>query len=976
MACLLFLRCQMKVAKLILPLLFPLLSLAQAPDFLNWQKDKRCTAWVDSVYAQMDTTTRIGQFFMVAAYTSGEKYNMDSVLRLVSSGRAGGVLFFKGNPTAQVVWTNKIQEAAKVKTFIAIDGEWGPAMRLDSVVSFPKQQTLGALRNNQLVYDMGVAIGKQCKRLGINVNFAPCIDVNNNPLNPVINDRSFGEDKFNVSLKGLEYAQGMQDQGVLACAKHFPGHGDVSIDSHYDLPIIPKSYEELKKLELYPFQVLFSNGIGSVMIAHLSIPALDTTKNLPSTLSPAITQALLKDSMQYNGLVFTDAMNMKGLTKYFSAGVADSMAFFAGNDVLEFSENCVLGGEKIKAALINGTISDSALEQRVKKVLAYKYMVGLNNFQPIPTVNLYQDLNSDSIQMLRTNLYENAVTLVANADGLIPFRTKPNARVASLTIGSKTKSTFQSNFEQLIEADLFMASNDSGAWYDTLSRYDVIVVDVHCTSRLPAKKYGITQANIDLVNRLSKTNKVVLIPFGNPYSFSYFTDVRNAIAGYEDNEFTQNAAANLLLGGIVNDARLPVSASAPFPFGTSLKNEQLTRVKLSSPLEAGIAPHYMQDLDDAVLDGLMANAFPGCQLTVIRDNKVFLNKAYGSRTYDNPTQIDNTSLLDVASLTKVLSTTLACMKLFDEKKLILTKTVDEYLDLPKDATIGEITVRSLLLHQSGMKPFIEFYKPTAESSNRDKYYRKTPDSLFTIPVADSLYMRTDYRDSMWNQITHIDVDAKARYVYSDLNFYILQKIVEKTSGKPLDEYVRTTYYEPMGLTRLGYKPLDRFKRERILPTEMDTAFRKQTVLGYVHDPGAAMMGGVAGHAGIFSNSMDVAAIFQMLLNEGSYNGVKFLDSATVSLFTKRLSSISRRALGFDKPEPEAGKPSPCSENTPLTAFGHQGFTGTCAWADPTTNTVFVFLSNRVYPTATNNRLAKMNLRTKLQQIVYRAIKKQ
>jgi beta-N-acetylhexosaminidase len=966
----------MKVAKMILPLLFPLMSLAQAPDFLNWQQDKRCMTWVDSVYAQMDTNTRIGQFFMIAAYTGGEKYNMDTVLRLVSDGRAGGVLFFKGNPTAQVAWTNKIQAAAKVKTFIAIDGEWGPAMRLDSVVSFPKQQTLGAIRNNELLYQMGAAIGKQCKRLGININFAPCVDVNNNPLNPVINDRSFGEDKFNVSLKGLEYAQGMQDQGILACAKHFPGHGDVSIDSHYDLPLIPKSYEELKKLELYPFQVLFSNGVGSVMIAHLSIPALDTTKNLPSTLSPAITTALLRDSLKYNGLVFTDAMNMKGLTKYFSAGVADSMAFFAGNDVLEFSENCILGAEKIKAALINGTISDSVLERRVKKVLAYKYMVGLNNFQPIPTANLYQDLNSDSLQLTRNKLYEKAVTLVANADGLIPLRTKPNARVASLTIGSKSKSTFQANFEQLIEADMFLASNDSNGFYDTLLQYDVIVVDVHCTSRLPAKKYGITQANTDLVNRLSKTNKVILIIFGNPYSFSYFTDVRTAIAGYEDNDFSQNAAANLLLGGIVNDARLPVTASAQFPFGTSIKNEELTRIKLSSPVEAGIGAHYMQDIDDAILNGLMANAFPGCQLTVIHENKVFLNKAYGSRTYDDPAQIDNTSLLDVASLTKVLSTTLACMKLYDEKKLNLTKTVDEYLDLPEDASIGKITVRNLLLHQSGMKPFIEFYKTTTEGGNRDKYYRKIPEGDFTIPVADSMFMRKDYRDSMWNLIAHVEVDPKPKYIYSDLNFYILQRIAEKISGKPLDEYVRTTFYEPMGLTRLGYKPLERFRRERILPTEMDTAFRKQTVLGFVHDPGAAMMGGVAGHAGIFSNSMDVAVIFQMLLNDGRYNGVKFVDSATVAMFTKRLSSISRRALGFDKPEADAGKASPCSENTPPSAFGHQGFTGTCAWADPTTNTVFVFLSNRVYPTASNTRLAKMNLRTKLQQIVYRAVKKQ
>lgn len=969
-----------KLTLIALCLVSTLSSFSTLPEdyFYKGQKNKACRHWVDSVYEQLTVNERIAQCFMLPAYTAGKDYNMDTVLRLVRDGKAGGVIFFKGNPTAQASWTNKIQEAAKVKLMVAIDGEWGLSMRLDSTIVYPKQMALGAMAQDDLIFEMGKQIGKQCKRIGINVNFAPSVDVNNNPNNPVINDRSFGEDKFKVANKAIQYMLGMQSEGILACAKHFPGHGDTEADSHFDLPVINKSLEQLKETELYPFEKIFERHVGSVMVAHLFLPQLDTSSKIAGTLSRKITTDLLRTKEGFNGLVFSDALNMKGVSKYFSGGVADSLAFIAGNDILVFAENCEKGIEKIRTAIDSGFVKEQELESKVKRILTFKYLLGLNKFSPIELEGLAYDLNQFSYVKTREQLYEQAVTIVANSDSLIPLNTKePLKRIASLGIKTYKPSTFQNMLKQWIEVDEFLIGEEPDTTrfkktFDSLTTYDAVVVSLNGLGRLPSKNYNVSPQTVSFVNKLAAVTKVILVIPGNAYILRSFPNIRTAIVAYDETDAAQRAAANALMGAIPVSGTLPVTAGN-FKSGTGFKIDEPVRFQFSLPDAVDIDPLDLQPLGDEILDGLISRAMPGCQLVVANENKVIINRAYGNPTYETAEKVKTTDLYDLASLTKILSTTISVMKLFEEKKIDLTKSVDDYLELPANATVGNIMLRNLLLHQSGLKPYIKFYDAFQDAYDFQQVFREVPDSIFSVPVANNMFMRKDYKDTMWNQIIHSPVSTKPKYVYSDLNFYILQRIVEKITAQPLNEYVQNTFYTPMGLTRIGYLPLEKFDVMQTMPTEIDTYFRKQLIQGYVHDPGAAMMGGVAGHAGVFANAMDVAAVMQMLVNKGNYNNHQFLKPETVALFTKKLGTNSRRALGFDKPEPDENKPSPCSENTPLSAFGHSGFTGTFAWADPDTKTVYIFLSNRIYPSASNDKLIKMNLRTKLQQIIYKAI---
>lgn len=959
-------------------LFFSLYLSAQSPDFLNWKQNPSCVKWVDSVYNTLSPEERIGQFFMLAAYTQGKEYNMDSVLVQIKRGNAGGVIFFKGNPTAQALWTQKLQDSSKVNCFIAIDGEWGLSMRLDSTILYPKQMTLGAIDDNTLIYEMGRAIGRECKRIGVNINFAPCADINNNPNNPVINERSFGENKYKVALKALEYANGLQDEGILACAKHFPGHGDTDKDSHKELPSVTKSAASIDSFELYPFKILFNNGVGSVMVAHLNIPALDTTKGSAASISKAITTTLLKDSLGYTGLVFSDALNMKGVSKYYEPGTVDSIAFMAGCDILVFSEDAAKGIAKIKMAADSGTIAPIELEQRVKKVLAYKYLLGLNTKQQIQTENLYVDINPVTAQNLQRQLLEKAITIAANQDEMLPFRNVLGKKIASLSIGCNGFSVFQNRMFQYAEMQLFNQPNEhSAALYaliDTLAKFDVVIVDLHAMVRLANRDYNVTEETRKFAEQLSGRTKVVMVIFGNPYALRFFEYIPWLVCAYEETNASNLAAANALFGAQKITGRLPVTASSNLTEGTGYISDTVYRLKLSSPKEEGLPADVFKKTDDIIKTAIAKKAFPGCQLLVAKDGKVLLNKAYGNKTYELNDSANPTDIYDLASITKVAATTLAVMKLYEEKKIDLNDKVHEYLHLPHGATIRHLKLKDILTHQAGLKPFLVFWKETM-GDNAEKYYRKIPEADFSIQVADSLFLRNDYADTMWYKIIFSEVDDKPKYVYSDLDFYILQKIVETVTNEPLDVYVNKTFYEPLGLSRLTFHPLRQFDRQRMAPTENDTFFRKQIVRGYVHDPGAAMYGGVAGHAGLFGNAFDLAQLFQMLLNGGIYNGKRILKESTIELFTARQSKISRRGYGFDKPEPDVSKPSPCYDGVPLSAFGHTGFTGTCVWADPENNLIYIFLSNRVYPNADNNLLVKLNVRTDLQEAIYKALVK-
>ncbi|MDF2438495.1 MAG: beta-lactamase [Bacteroidota bacterium] len=940
--------------------------------------------WADSVFKTLSPDERIAQLFMVAAYSNRDKVHVKEIKTLIQTYKIGGLIFFQGGPLRQASLSNTYQSCSKVPLLMAMDAEWGLAMRLDSTTKFPRQMTLGAIQNDSLIYEMGAEIARQTKRIGMQVNFAPDIDINNNPLNPVIGNRSFGEDKFNVTRKAMEYMKGMQDNHVLACGKHFPGHGDTDSDSHKTLPTIKSSRARLDTLELFPFKELVSNGLGSMMVAHLSIPSLDTTKNQASTLTKSIVTGLLQDTLGFKGLIFTDALNMKGVSKFYKPGEVDVKALIAGNDVLLFPEDVPTGIKEIKAAIERGEISQEEIDRRCMKVLLVKQWSGLDHYQKTKLKNLYEDLNTKQAELINRKLTEASLTLLQNKEDLIPLKGLDTLRIATLSLGYKDTNIFQRTMENYTRVTHFSIDKDAKqpAFDSALSQlksFNLVIVHLNNTNNKPDKDFGLTAPVKTILRSLLKQNKVIINVSANPYILSKLDSLNNAAAvimSYEDNDFSQNYTAQLIFGGIGASGKLPVTASNLYKIGTGIKTVP-TRFKYTIPEELNLNISVLSKIDSIAAKGVKDKVYPGCQVLIAKDGKVFYQKSFGYHTYEDKIPVKNTDLYDLASITKIVASTASLMKLTHEKKINLDEHLGTYLPELIGTNKENIGLRDMMTHQAGLRDWIPFWHKTVQKGGEYKegVYNVTPNDVYSKRVAEKLFINKNYEDSIYKQIAESPVKGRGTYLYSDLGYYFLKRIIEKQTGMTEDEYVRKTFYAPLGLTTMGYKPREHFPLSRLIPTEFDAKFRKQQVHGDVHDQGAAMLGGVGGHAGLFSNANDLAIMMQMYLNDGKYGGQFFIDSNTVHEFTKcQFCFANRRGLGFDKPEMTAGKESPvCLSATPE-SFGHAGFTGTLTWVDPVNGLVYVFLSNRVYPDAEDNKLSKSGIRGKIHQLIYDSLK--
>lgn len=948
--------------------------------------------WIEDQYNKLTLEERIGQLFMVAAYSGGPNYNETAITKLVQNGQVGGLIFMQGDAVKQATQTNKYQEIANVPLLIAMDAEWGLGMRLTGVKDMPHQMLLGATHDSTIVYKMGTAIAEQCKRLGVHVDFAPVVDVNNNPNNPVINARSFGENKYNVSKLGIAYMRGLQDNGVMACAKHFPGHGDTDADSHKDLPVIKKSLAALDTLEFYPFRRLITEGVKSIMVAHLEVPALESGSHIPTSLSRNTITNTLKSKMGFDGLVFTDALDMKGVTKYFQPGEVDLKAFQAGNDVLLFSQNVPVAIAKIKAAITSGEIAQKELETAVKKILAAKYNAGLSQFKPISTTNITNDINKN-VSAIREEAAMKGITLVRDNNSLLGKINAADARVTYIGVNASGSTTLLEELRKQKPTLRFnyLPKGSSAAQVDKLQQSaednDVVIIGIHKMAFYPSGGYyGLDEQQMAFLKNMQKKKNVIYVLMGNAYLMKNFCDAESVMVTYEDNDEVEEVAAKILLRKIPAKGKLPVTpcsnmkttteTSTGFVPKTKLPNIKTNKLqKVEFPQDAGFTNMEVIDqLNMFIQRNIVAGAFPGCRILAAKDGRIVYDEAFGYYSYDKKKRVELNTLYDVASITKVLSTTLAVMRLYEQGKLNLNKRVGDYLKWTKGTDKEYLVVKDLLMHQAGLKSWIPFYRETIDSQGnpRADIYVNQPKAGYTIPVAKNMYMRNDWVDTVWSRILTSPIENRGRYVYSDLDFYFLAAIAEQITGKKINAYVEEQFYKPLGLNRITYNPLRKFSVADIAPTESDFIWRKQTVQGFVHDPGAAMFGGIAGHAGIFAEAEDVAVIFQMLLNGGSYNGKQYFKKETVSKFTTYNSKISRRGLGFDKPNANNDDAGPAGNNVSGYAFGHQGFTGTCAWADPATGIVFVFLSNRVYPSADNNNINRKNTRTVAQDYIYEA----
>lgn len=961
------------------------MSLLLSSTGFSKQRYTKKQRWVDSVFHALTFEEKIGQLIMVAAYSNRDESHYKYIEQLITSYKIGGLIFFQGGPVRQAILTNRYQSKSKLPLFIAIDAEWGLGMRLDSTIHFPRQMTLGAIEDNDYIYHMGVEIAKQCKRLGIHINFAPVVDINTNPENPVIGYRSFGENKYNVAEKGIAFMQGMQDQGVMACAKHFPGHGDTNSDSHVTMPVITHSSSRLKQVELYPFNELIKDSIQSIMVAHIHVPAYDTTASLPSSLSKNVITNVLINGLHFKGLIFSDALNMKGVTGFFSPGDLEVKALLAGNDILLYPQDIPRVIEKIKEAVKNKKLSLDIIDYKVKKILHAKYDAGLHAYKPIDLTHLYEELNHPASYAIRQSIYQQTITVVKNKNNLIPFRVLDTLQFASVAIGIDDPTPFQqqlSCYAPFIHYAIKDKYASDSIYQDILKKvqnYKVVVVSLHGLSNASANGFNISYSSKQFIDQLRSKTNVVVVLFGNPYALRYFQDVDYLISAYEDQSIVHKIVPQILFGAISLKSKLPVSASSGIQQGAGNKISYLNRLQYAWPEHVGMDSHSLQAIDSIVKEGIQSKAFPGCQVLVARHGKVVFDKVYGYLTYDTVHHVAPSTLYDIASITKVAATLQAVMFLQEQGLLDLDQKASFYLSELKDSNKKDMTIRELLLHQAGLLSFIPFWSRTLDGDKKldQNYYKRTSDENFSVEVAYGIYTIKSIEDSIWKWTVQSDLlpknkEGKYDYKYSDAGFYILKRIVEQLVNQPMAIFLKQNFYDPLGLSTLTYQPLCKFPDQCMAPTENDTQFRNIILQGTVHDQGAALNGGIAGHAGLFSNAYDLATLFQMNLQNGNYGGeLYFKKPSTLSIFTSKQTDTNRRGLGWDKPSLQSDGPT--STLASPSTYGHTGFTGTCVWVDPEKELVYVFLSNRVYPDATNYTITKSNIRTRIHDLIYQSI---
>lgn len=957
--------------------------------FINQSFAQKSAVWADSVMKSLNEDERIAQLIMVRLSGIDTKSRVitfyDSTVELdIKKYNIGGICLFQGAPVRQANLINRFQSIAKTPILIAIDGENGVGMRLDSVAALPRMMMLGALQDKSLAYKYGAWIGEQCKQMGIQINFAPVADINNNPNNPVINDRSFGENKYRVADLSVEYMLGMKSQGVMGSAKHFPGHGDVDVDSHLALPVINKTKTQLDSLELYPFRRLIDAGVGSVMVGHLFIPALDSNANRASSISSSTVTNLLRNVIGYKGIIVTDGLEMKGVSAVYPDGAAGVESLIAGNDMLCLPGEVSMVIQKVKEAIEQKRIGWEQINMHVKNVLQAKYEQGLSTLKPIKIIGLTERLNEKTNQ-IRKEITEKTITLAKYADkSSVPLTEDRSGKYALLEIGKNKNSYFSKAMRTAYNSDVFVfdhSMNDYQA--DSLlsileKNYEKVNIAIHELPRYPANNFNMSSNSVELVNKLSAQKPTNLFIFGNPYAAKSFSNLKNIFVCYDDEMITQQVAAEMLLGKKATYGKLPVTISDEMKEGVGFLNGAATSNPSSQAafgLQQAISEKQILTIDSIANDAIQRKATPGISLLVIKDGKVVMQKSYGYFGYDKTEKVNPEAIYDMASVTKICATTISVMKLYDEKKIELNKTLGDYLPWVRGSNKEKLLIRDILLHQAGLKSFIPFYKEVADSVTNKanpNYFSKKISKNYSTKIDDSLYMRTDWKDTMFSRILTSSVGPKNVYIYSDNDFILLGEIVKAVSGQPLEQYVWNNFYRPLGFRSSGFNPNNYISQKNIVPTEQDPYFRERLIRGTVHDPGAAMFGGIAGHAGLFSNAHEIAVLMQMILNKGVIDEKRFISASTIDLFTAYNSEISRRGLGFDKPEKDnkTRKVSYPAINVSPATFGHTGFTGTCAWADPEKKIVFVMLANRVHPVATN-LFGDLNVRGKMMEEVWK-----
>ena len=1003
-----------RMKKNIMALLMALLTLMASardkkaqPAIFNHVDPAAMDAWVEAQIATMTPAQRVAQLIIMGVDPKDDEPTRALVKRYVAENGVGGLIYNECTIHDMATITNYAQSLASVPLMMTIDGEWGLAMRVEGTPRFPRNLMLGAIDDDRILYQYGREVARELRRAGFHVNFAPVLDVNDNPSNPVIGTRSFGESPELVSRHAIAYARGLEDGGVLSVGKHFPGHGSSVEDSHKTLPLIDKSIKEINTCELIPFRNYIDAGLSGILMAHLNVPAIDNSGR-PTTMSRHCVTDLLKNKLGFTGLVFTDALGMEGAKKNMSGSPCVN-ALLAGNDVLLMPANADDEVNAVLDAIKAGRLSQDDIDERCRKMLRYKYALGLTSRQNIMETGLKTALTGGQSQALMRQLMGGSVTVIKNHNDFLPIRNLQSRHIAVITIGAEkgTKAMFhdRANDYAAVTSYSLKTGESATALAQKVKegRYNVVLLAL-CSDDEASR------AAMQTI--VKQCNNVVVTIMSKPYDISRCAStitsshVKAVVLTYQNGDLAEDYAVQTIFGGNAAQGNLPVSLKCgkkTYKAGHGYHYDAC-RLGYTIPSEVGMNDYLLHQIDSVARLGVRAKAFPGCQVVVGRHGKIVCKRSYGETDFGSGVAVDDNTIFGLASVSKATGTIAAVMKLYDDGKFKLDEPVSRVITDLRDGDKEDLTFRDLLYHETGMPASLNMwnmmmdpstYTGTLVASGADdnhpikimngawghKDARLRTDILsttktdrFNVAIADGLWGGRVTYDSIMQRIYHAKL-GKRKYLYSCLNFCLLADAVQRITRAPLNYFVNSYIFAPLGAHHTLYRPLSRFPRDQIAYTEVDTYLRRQHIHGYVHDELAAFSGGVQGNAGLFSNANDLAKLLQMWLNGGTYGGVRFFKPSTVETFTTQKSANSHRGLGFDKPvvgNPEAS--NTCPEATPE-VYGHTGFTGTCFWVDPKNDMFYIFLSNRVSPTRNNPNFTRISARSHINTLIYKSLQK-
>jgi beta-N-acetylhexosaminidase len=935
--------------------------------------------WVDSVFSTLDVSAKIGQLLMVSvnSYEEADKSKVDN---LIKNFKIGGVVFTKGGPVTQAKLTQQFQQQTEVPLLVGIHAEEGLGSVLDSTMQFVPPIMLGSLRHDSLLFFMGEEIGRQLKALGVHINFGPTANLSTAFDNEALLTSAYGSDKYRVANKIVTLQAGLKKNGILTVAKYYPDRGLRVQGFQKGIPVL-QTREEPDKLFL--LQKLFENGCSGVITSYNYDPIfpvrkksrLTSKQKIASATVPSLYSAeYLRRQLNFKGLSFSSITDIKLLNKRFRAGDAELFSLKAGNDVLLFSENLNATVRKIRKAVKKDQQLESRLNESVKKILDAKFDAGLSKPTQISVDDLSTHLNTTYANELNSVIQQKSITVVKDENQLLPIKNLENKKFASLAIGSSKENTFNFYLNKYVPFASYQLqiAEDTARLLNKLNQYDVVVVGIFEYAQSIESIYP------QLLPQVDSNTQLIVVVMASPSKISLLDKLPTLVQAFTDNTSIQKLLPQILFGADKADGILPITITESIKFGAGISTVPVKRLGYAQAEAVGMDSNILEKIATIAREAIDQKATPGCQIIVARKGKIVYEHSMGWQTYDNQIPINDQSIYDLASITKVAATLPTTMFLYERGLFDLYKKASVYLPELKTSNKKDVTIKDILTHQAGLTPFIPFWTQTLKDSDfLPQYYSKSKSDNYSLQVAPNLFGVQSLRDSLWTWSIKSKLrDKVARtpynYVYSDVGLYILHHLNEKLLNQPQEDFLHQNFYEPLGAFTMGYLPLERFDKSRIVPTENDKLFRKELLLGTVHDEGAAMLGGIAGHAGLFGTALDLAKLGQMMLQRGYYGGYQFFKPETVDFFTAKQFESSRRGLGWDKPV-QSEWISPTSVLASPKTYGHTGFTGTCIWIDPEFELVYVFLSNRVYPDRSNNKLSSTNIRSRIQDVIYQSI---